>query len=330
MSRPIRLIFLLAGGALLAVLLLRVDLAAVRASIRAADPRWLGAALIFQAANILVKAGRWRWMVRRLTGHALDLPSASLAILAGVAAASFSPARTVDLAKPVLLKQRFDVALSTSTAAVLIERFLDGASLIVLFGASLPVLRAARGAQFHPALAAAGLLLLAGVGVLAAPSTLRALAARLIGRLPISADLRTGSSRVAAAFADGLALWRTRSNLWPLLGWSVGAALWEAARLAAVFAGLGLPLGLAGGMLSFSVANLVAVVALIPGGIGVTELSMAAVAGIVLGVPAASAGVAGAVLLDRVLSYYLVVGGGAVVLLGAGRSAGRVQTPSGG
>ncbi|HEU5297868.1 MAG TPA: lysylphosphatidylglycerol synthase transmembrane domain-containing protein [bacterium] len=330
MTRPIRLIFLLAGGALLAVLLVRIDVPAVRASIRAADPRWLGVSLIFLAVNILVKAGRWRWMVRRLTGHVLDLPSAAQAILAGVAAASFSPARTVDLAKPVLLKQRFDVALSTSTAAVLVERFLDGASLIVLLGASLPVLRTARGAQFHPALAAAGVLLVAGAAVLASPRTLRALAARLIGRLPISEDLRTGSSRVADAFTDGLALWRTRANLWPLLGWSVGAALCEAARLAAVFAGLGLPLGLAGGMLTFSVANLVAVVALIPGGIGITELSMAAVAGIVLGIPAASAGVAGAVLLDRVLSYYLVVGGGAVVLLGAGRSAGRVQTPSGG
>jgi uncharacterized membrane protein YbhN (UPF0104 family) len=69
-------------------------------------------------------------------------------------------------------------------------------------------------------------------------------------------------------------------------------------------------------MLTVSVANLVGVVALIPGGIGITELSMAGVASLILRVPAAGAVVAGAVLLDRLLSYYLVAGAGALILLG--------------
>lgn len=328
MSRPIRLLFLLAGGALLALLLLRIDVAAVRTSLRGADPWWMAAAAAFLGANVLVKAARWRWMVGRLTGHTLDLPSAIQAILAGVAAASFSPGRTVDLAKPLLLRQRFDVALSTSTAAVLIERFFDGVALVVLFAAALPLLRVARGATFHPALAAAGVLLIGGVAVLVSPRALRTASRRLIGRLPVSDELRAGGGRVAEAFADSLTLWRSRANIWPLLGWSAGAALCEAGRLTAIFAALGLPLGLAGGMLTFSVANLVAVAALIPGGIGVTELSMAAVAALVLGVPVTSAGVAGGVLLDRVLSYYLVVASGALVLLATARSGRRVQTPS--
>lgn len=328
MSRSIRLVFLLAGAALLGVLLLRVDIAAVRGSLRGADPWWMGAALVCLGANVLLKAGRWRWMVGRLTGHTLDLPSAAQAILAGVAAASFSPGRTVDLAKPLLLKQRADVALSTSTAAVLIERFFDGVSLVVLFAVSLPVLRVARGATFHPALLAAGALLIGGMAVLASPRALRAASTRVIGRLPVSPELRAGGARVAGAFADNLALWRTPANLWPLLGWSAAAALCEAARLAAVFAALGLPLGLAGGMLTFSVANLLAVLALIPGGIGVTELSMAAVASLVLGLPVTSAGVAGGVLLDRLLAYYLVVGAGALVLLASARAARSMQSPS--
>jgi uncharacterized protein (TIRG00374 family) len=325
MTRSIRVLLLLAGGVLLGILVARIDLAGVRASLREADLLWLAAALLMLAANVLTKALRWRWMVFRLTGEHLDLPSAAMAILAGVAAASFSPARTVDLAKPLLLKQRFGTSLAPSTAAVLIERFLDGAALVVLFGASLPVLRAVRGASFHPALAAAGIVLVAGVAAFASPATLRALAARVIRRLPLSEELRHGSSRVTDAFTDNLSLWRTRANLWPLLGLSVAAALCDAGRLAAVFAAMHLSLGFPGAMLVFSVANLVAVVALIPGGIGITELSMAGLAALVLRTPAASAPVAGAVLLDRLLSYYLVVGVGALILLGLGRLAGRAM-----
>ena len=316
MTRAIRWLFLLAGGVLLGVMLARLDLAGVRASLRETDPVWFGAALLLLTANVLVKALRWRWMVSRLTGHRLDLLSAGAAILAGVAGASFSPGRTVDLAKPLLLKQRFGVPLAPSTAAALIERFLDGAALVVLFGASLLVVPVARGAQLHPVLAAAGILLVAGAAGLASPRTLRALASRVIRRLPLSEELRSGSARVMEAFTDSLSLWRTRTNLWPLLGLSVVAALCEAGRLAAVFAAMGLPLGFAGGMLTVSVANLVGVVALIPGGIGITELSMAGVASLVLRVPAAGAAVAGAVLLDRLLSYYLVAGAGALILLG--------------
>jgi uncharacterized membrane protein YbhN (UPF0104 family) len=321
-SPRVRLAFLLAGGLLLAVLLARVDLGALRAALRRTAPAPLGAALGFLGLNVLVKAGRWRWMIRRLTGHALGLGDATEAILAGVAAASVSPARTVDLAKPVLLRQRFDIALSASTAAVLVERFMDGVSLVVLFGAALALGRAARGPLVEPALLASVLLLAGGAAVLAAPRALRAAAGRLFDTLPLSDGLRSGSTRVADAMAGALALWRLPANLGPLVAWSVAAALCEAARLAAVFAALGLPLGLAGGMLSFSAANLVAVVALIPGGIGVTELSMAAVAGLVLGQAPTSAGIAAAVLVDRALSYYLVVAAGALVLLAAGRTRG--------
>ncbi|HXF81621.1 MAG TPA: lysylphosphatidylglycerol synthase domain-containing protein, partial [bacterium] len=120
----LRLAFLLAGGVLLAALLARVDLGALREAVRRTAPAPLGAAVGFLGLNVLVKTGRWRWMIRRLTGRSLGLADATKAILAGVAAASFSPARTVDLAKPLLLRQRFDVALSTSTAAVLVERFM--------------------------------------------------------------------------------------------------------------------------------------------------------------------------------------------------------------
>jgi len=329
MSRSVRALFLLGGIVLLAVLLRNIDLPAARDSVRAANPVWFALAVVLLAADVAVKAVRWRWMIVRVSGARLALRAAATAILAGVAAASFSPARTVDLAKPVLLKQRFNTPLATSVAAALIERAFDGVALIILFGLSLPLVGVG-GATFRPAAVAAGFLLVAGALALASPPTLRAAALGLIRRLPVSVELRNGSARVTEAFTGGLALWRRRANLWPLAGLSVLAAFTEAARTAAVFRAVGLPLGPGGAMLAFSTANIVAVAALIPGGIGITELSMAAVAGFVLRLPATHHLIAGAVLLDRLLSYYLVVAVGALILVILGRPGPAGSGPSAG
>ncbi len=190
------------------------------------------------------------------------------------------------------------------------------------YAASVLALPLARGAQFHPVLLASGALIAAGVVGLAAPRIVGRMIRAAMQRLPFPRWLRDRVVRLADALTDSLALWREGRNLWPLLALSVLAALCEGGRLAAVFAATGPQLGLPGAMLTFSVANLVAILVFIPGGIGVAELSMAGVAGAVLGVPATLPSVTAAVLLDRVLSYYLIVGIGALVLVAAGRPAG--------
>jgi uncharacterized protein (TIRG00374 family) len=95
---------------------------------------------------------------------------------------------------------------------------------------------------------------------------------------------------------------------------SIGAAVLEAGRLAAVAGAVGVPISLGGAMLVFSAANLVAVATIIPGGIGVTELTMAAAAALVTGLSPGAPLAAALVLLDRLLSYYLIVGIGAIIL----------------
>lgn len=320
----IRLAFLLAGGLLLGLLVARADVSAIGRAMGQADGRWLGLAVLLLAANVAVKTARWQVMVARLTGIRLSARHAMPAILAGVAAASLSPARAVDLAKPLMLKRLRGVGLSSSTSAVLVERFLDGAALVVLLGGALVMLPIARTSQFGPVLSASGLLLIAGALLLASPAAVRALSTGVVERLPLRAGLRERIHRFSNAFADGLMVWRAHRTLWPLLGLSVIAAVLEAGRLAAVFAAVGLVMPVPGAMLAFSAANLVAVLTLIPGGIGITELSMAGLAGVILGARPTAPEVAAAVLVDRALSYYLVVALGALVLLAWGGIRERV------
>src|SRR3989442_14652159 len=100
-------------------------------------------------------------MAGMMSRRPLSLPAAETAILAGVAAASLTPGRGLELAKPLLLRASHGVPMASSTAAVVVERLLDGAALIVLSAVSLVAVPAGRGSAFYPVIAAIALFLTA-------------------------------------------------------------------------------------------------------------------------------------------------------------------------
>lgn len=322
MSPWIRLAFLAFGVAVLLLLIGRTDVRELQEAMHGADRGLLAGAFALLVGDIGLKAVRWRLMAGQLAQPALSLWQAGTAIVAGVAAASLSPARGVELAKPLLLRRSRGVALSTSTAAVIVERMLDGVGLIVLFGVSLMLLPAGRAAAFRPVFAAIGILVI-GIGlVLAVPSRLSGAVTRVISSLPLPAPVRPRALNLIDAFFRGMLMWRGHGQLWIVVALSVAAAVVETFRLTLVCAALGAPITVAQAMFTFSLANLVAVLTLIPGGVGVTELSMAGIIRLIAaGTPPAA--LTAAVLIDRMLSYYLVVVVGSLVLLAVGAARPR-------
>lgn len=328
MSRWLRLTFLLLGALILAVFLRTLDLSQVRASAAGADRFRLALAVALIAVNLLVKGVRWRMMVGQIGAQSLGLPAAAAAVLAGVAAGSLTPARGLELAKPLMLRASHGVPVASSVAAVLVERILDGAALVMLFGLSLVLVPAARGSRLSPALIGAGMLILAAGLVLFVPQTLAALTRRLTPRLPIPARFRERLAGTAERFSEGLLLWRQGRRLAVLLGLSIGAATLEVTRFAAVLAAIGAPQAFFEAALAFSAANLLGAIMFIPGGLGITEVSMVEIIRRIGGAGTPHAAAAAAVLLDRVISYYLLVAGGGLILMlaartGNGRPRGR-------
>ncbi len=318
MSRVLRLALLGLGVLILAAFVARLNFSGIAGAVRRADPARLGLAALLLVANVGVKALRWQVMTGRMRERPLGLRAAGAAILAGVAAASLTPGRTLELAKPLLLRASHGVPMASSTAAVVVERLLDGASLGVLFAASLLLVPAARGSEFYPVFASLALFLAAGAVILLLPHRLASAATWAAAHLPVAAGARLRIASVGVRFAGALAAWREGRTLGLLLALSVTAAFLEVLRLTAVFAALRLPVGVPEAMLAFCAANLLAAITFIPGGIGITELSLAAITTLVsaAGPPAA---VGAAVLVDRALSYYLVVGVGGLILLAAAR-----------
>lgn len=328
MGRWFRLAFLLLGGVILLGFLLATDFRALARAAGGADRRALTLALALVAANVAVKAVRWQIMTEQLSRRRLAFPAASAAILSGVAAGSLTPARGMELAKPLLLRTSHGVPMASSAAAVLVERLLDGGALVVMFGSALVVLPAARGAEFHPLALAVGILLVGAALLLVIPERLGRIFNAIVSSLPLPHRIRRYAAEAVETFAQGLAYWRQSGRLTRLLLLSVAASLLEAIRLTVVFGALGASLSFPDAMLTFSAGNLLAILTLIPGGVGITELSMAEIAARVAVQPAPRAVVAAAVLTDRVLSYYLPVLLGGLLLLFAARRVPRAADGS--
>jgi uncharacterized protein (TIRG00374 family) len=329
MNRTLRFVLLGLGLLVLVGFVTRLDLTGSLSALRTADPARLALAVLLLAANVSTKALRWQVMARRLSDQPLRWPAAGAAILAGVAAASLAPGRTVELAKPLLLRSSHGVPMASSTAGVVVERLLDGAALAILFAGSLVFVPPARLSVFYPALAAIALFLVLGAVLLLLPHRLAAAATWVTTRLPLPAEARARTASIARRFATALATWRERKMLGGLLALSVLAALLEGVRLAIVCAAFGLGVGVPEALLAFSAANLLAAVTFIPGGIGVTEVSLTGLLALVAGVGPQGA-LGAAVLTDRTLSYYLVVALGGLVLIAAARRPPRDADVPGG
>lgn len=329
MTSTIRAILLGLGLVLLARFVVRLDLPGTVSAIQAARAGSLTLAVLLLAANVGTKALRWQMMTRRMSDRPLPFAAAVAAILAGVAAASLTPGRSVELAKPLLLRSSHGVPMATSTAGVVVERLLDGAALSLLFVLSVVFVPATRLSVLRPVLAGIALFMVIGLTLLMLPHKLAAVTAWATTRLRLPMQVQARVASIASRFAHALADWRGHKALGVLLALSVLAAFFEVLRLVAVCTSLGLPVGIAGAMLAFSAANLLAALTFVPGGIGITEVSLAGLLVLATGVPPQTA-VGVSVLVDRTLSYYLVVAIGAVILITAAqRTPGAGNAPAG-
>src|SRR3989442_1017139 len=189
MSTWLRVALLVLGLVILAGFVRSVDLAAIVLAVTGADARRLALAVLLLIANVTVKAARWRIMAGMMSQRPLSLSAAETAILAGVAAASLTPGRGLELAKPLLLRASHGVPMASSTAAVVVERLLDGAALIVLFAVSLVAVPAGRGSAFYPVIAAIALFLTAGGALFLFSPPPALVAVWVVGRPPLSAPL---------------------------------------------------------------------------------------------------------------------------------------------
>ncbi len=303
------------GLAILVLFAATTDVRQVAHALRGIRPALLGLAVVVLALQILVRGIRWRYMIYRLTGTAVSVRFAAISIVAGIAAGSVVPARTFEMAKAMLLKGSYGTSLGASTSAMIVERALDLLLIVVSLTVAALLLpgRIAIAGRLLPVIIIA---IVAGCAlVAAAPLRVRGWTAAVLHAIPAPAAVRTYAIRLVDTLFESILLWRqgrTLGVLLPLTGLSTALDL---VRVCAVFWGVGVALPVPVLIFTYLGAMMLGMALLIPGGVGVTEVSQVGLIMLLAPQVAPSALIRSAVLADRFLSYYLVLVIGAAFLI---------------
>lgn len=248
-----------------------VDLQALVSALRGAEYIWLGPAIGLLAGSLAVRAVRWRILFFPQTG--LRFVALFRVLNISYLANNVLPARAGEFIRAGLISTREPVSASRALATVVVERVLDGLTLMLVLVLLLPlfpvpnwVVSVGRGAGIF--------MIAAGVG-LALLSTQRGRSVRwvraLLARYP-RIDGERWAERVGG-LVDGLGVLHSPAALVQAGLWS--AIVWLSSGVAYYFVlqAFDLHLPLTVGLFVLAVTTLVQIVPATPGYVGVFDLT---------------------------------------------------------
>ena len=247
---------------------------------------------LLSLGNYLLRYVKWHWYLK-LLGHRIDRWPNLLVFLAGFAL-TVTPGKIGEFVKAYIVKERFHVPYTASTAALLMERFTDVAALVLLSCLGL-FLR-----FFHWSIAV--LTLLAFIVLMMALRN-RTIAEWIISHTDNFKPLKRFSEPLRRFYEHGWVLLETGVFIQALL-LSLVAWFLEGLGYAIVAWGLGYPLSLTGGVFIYSLALLGGGLTLFLGGLGATEGGMVGL-GMIFGMSRSTS--AAATIIIRVMTLWFAV-----------------------
>lgn len=286
----------LASALLFAALAALTEAGAVASALRDFPVRVLATLLAATTAGIAIRAVRWRWLLR-LTGSRVTFAEALHMQLAGQAAA-VTPGRVGEVLKPWVAREVAQTPLSRGIALVFAERLADLVAVCLL---ALGALSIAGGGWASLVAAVLAVALVIGV---ARSGRLHALGLALASRHRLLREHRISMERVADTLRTGLSP--------GVLARSTGAAVvvWglEGVAFAWCLRVLGFDaLSVPGAVSVHALSVLAGALSFLPGGIGLTEATMAGVL-VAAGMVAAAASAATIIMRVATLWWGVALG----------------------
>jgi glycosyltransferase 2 family protein len=290
---PLVLAVLVYGG-----MLLYADAGAIMQHAGGVSAQVLVTGALLASSNFVIRFVRWQYYLGHLRLRARVPTIDSALLFVSGFAMSITPGKLGEVIKSLLLKEAYSIPVARSAPIVLAERVTDLAALLVLGTIGLSALP-------NGALAAAASLSLvvmlfgvcawrplgnAVIGVVTRIPRVR----RLRGKLQAAYDSLT-TLMGPVPFAIGLSL---AVVAWGLQCVSLNVIAW---------AFPGVTLSLRHGLLAYSAPLLAGALALIPGGLGVTEASMTGAIAALGGSEVTPSVAAAITILTRLLSLWLAI-----------------------
>ena len=259
------------------------------------------AMLALSLACFALRSIRWAWLMR-LVGTPMSLVDATYLQVAGQTM-TITPGRVGEILKPWLAKRLAGLSMSRGIALAFAERVADLIAVCVL---SLGAVSILGGSTWALPIALAAIL--AGTAV-ASSGRFHALALRVVEKQRWARRHHSSAGRIAQTLGTAL---NWRALLWStpvsVVAWGLeGVGFWLCLRALGVD-GVGLLLAIS----IYAIATIVGAFTFLPGGIGLTEASMAGLlVATGVGAPEASA----ATLITRLATLWWGVGVGWLALL---------------
>ena len=219
-----------------------LNLREVGRSILRAHPGYLGAALAVTIQTYVIRA--WRWQQLLVPIGRARYRTAFRTTVIGFAATFLLPGRIGEVLRPYLLARQEGFSVPATFATVIVERVLDLAAVVLLFGlavATLPM-------ELHRTIevvaitgAVGSVVVVVAMVVLAGhPERLGRWAERLTSRLP--GRLARMARHLVQTFTEGLAVMRRPRPL--VISFLLSLALWVSVAMGLYFVSLAFDLAL--------------------------------------------------------------------------------------
>ncbi len=300
----------------LALVVRSVDLGAAWEVLRGAQPQWIVLLVAFIAADVLLRAIRWRVLLAPLADVPFRATLASL--LVGYLANNVLPARLGEVVRSHDLGERTGVSRAAILGTIVVERVVD--TLVVVAIASVAILvLSVRGV-----VASAVLVGLAVTMLLVLAVAVGIAAHRLPGAERVAAFLdRWPRVRgILGSLRDGLAVARSARTLVAAIVLSIGSWSCTVLAFAAAAQAVGVEPTMGQAALLAAGTNLATAIPAAPGYVGTFELAAVTIAASV-GIDRESA-LAFAVLVHATTLVLTSIGGATALVLGGRRGHDRV------
>jgi glycosyltransferase 2 family protein len=319
-TRLIKWMLLLAGVLIFVLFARNIDVQVIQFSLQSFGLGKILILLTLTVSMVLLKALRWGLLIKKIGKITMTFGFSTLSVLGGIAASSIIPGR-VDLAKPLMVKTKYNLNLAPSFSALTVERVLD--MLGILFMVALGMYFLPQQTLVSKQLVAVGIaVLVIGLILLAFfPKQFARLATKIIDIFPLPDTVKEKLKPfVGELFQSFVAIKNAPLLLLLMLLTSFAIGV-EVIQFYYILLLLQINASVALAGFAFAASFTIGLLSSVPGGIGVTEISSAGILTALLSGPSETMKIA--VLIQRMFSYYFLVLAGAVVLVVFGRSKGK-------
>jgi uncharacterized protein (TIRG00374 family) len=291
-GRNIAIWTVLGGVMAFAMVSLVADLDALGEALAHFPVHYLFPIAMLSLGNYFLRYVKWHWYLK-LMGHRVPRWPNLLVFLSGFAL-TVTPGKVGEFIKAYIVKERFDVPYTTSTAVLLMERFTDVAAIMFLCLTGLFL-------EFLPLYVALGSFALLVVFIMAIRS--RTLALWTIDHLRRFKKLESTADHLEMFYTEGTALLAPWILIQSLL-LSIVAWFLEGVGYAIAAWGFGFGTTITEGVFIYSAAIMAGALTLFAGGLGATEGGLIGL-GIAFGMNRTVSG--GTTLVIRVMTLWFAV-----------------------